>query len=214
METAATDSFLNRTDAAVRLLAELDFLKGEDGLVLAVPRGGVPLGRIIADGLGWPLVPLLIKKIGHPANPEFAIGAVTLEGAFTEDHPADVDPEFLKEEILRLRKLLSDRQRQLLHGREPENCRGRTVLLVDDGAATGKTLLAGIQLLRAQLPLKIIVAVPVASADAATRLRSAADRLVCLLTPEDFFGVGQFYQEFPQVEDEEVERLLDTRKVK
>lgn len=202
--------FKDRNAAAQELLSSLEFLKGRSGVVLAIPRGGVPLGRVVADGIGWPLDPVMIKKIGHPENPEFAIGATGLQDVFLEENGSDIDPRYLLEETARLQQLLSDRRKRFMHDREPTEIAGKTVVIVDDGAATGKTLLSAVRLVRRSNPAAIIVAVPVASVEAAERLRSEADTLVCLHTPPGFFGVGQFYEEFPQVEDEEVEKLLNS----
>ncbi|MFM2207827.1 MAG: hypothetical protein RL213_1802 [Bacteroidota bacterium] len=201
--------FKDRLAAASALLSALRSYKGRKGIVLAVPRGGIPIGRVVADGLGWPLEPVMIKKIGHPDNPEYAIGATGIQEVFLEERFSDIDPRYLEEETARLQRLLVARQQLFLHGRNPLELSGRTVIIVDDGAATGKTLVSAVKLVRREHPSSIIVAVPVASAEAVERLRAEADEVVCLHLPAGFFGVGQFYEEFPQVEDEEVEKLLN-----
>ncbi len=200
--------FQNRLQAAQLLLTKLMSLKSEQGLVLAIPRGGIPLGRVIADGLQWPLEPLLIKKIGHPENEEFAIGAVSLESMQVDPEFAQPYAKYIREESLRLRAVLAERNRRFMNGKKPAEISRKTILVVDDGVATGRTMLAGIELLREKSPAKIIVAVPVASRQAARRIAETADELVCLETPDDFFGVGQFYASFPQVDDAEVKQLL------
>lgn len=201
--------FENRNQAATLLLPQLLPLKSEQGVVLAIPRGGIPLGRIIADGLQWPLEPLLIKKIGHPENEEFAIGAVSLESVQVDPQFSSLFSDYVREESRRLRTVLTERNKRFMNGKKPADIKGKTIILVDDGIATGRTMLAGISLLREKSPSKIIVAVPVASRQAARQIAALADKLICLEKPEDFFGVGQFYQEFPQVDDAEVKLLLN-----
>jgi putative phosphoribosyl transferase len=200
--------FKNRHEAAKQLLPLLLRYKAEQGIVLAIPRGGIPLGRIIADELSWPLEPLLIKKIGHPENEEFAIGAVSLETIQVDPQFAKEFEKYIREEAARLRSVLLERNKRFMEGKKPADVKGKTVIVVDDGVATGRTMMAGISLLRQKNPARIIVAVPVTSNSAADRISSVADELVYLDRPEEFFGVGQFYEEFPQVDDSEVKQLL------
>lgn len=202
-------SFKDRQTAAHQLLPLLEKFKGQQGVVLAIPRGGVPIGRIIADALDWPLEPLMIKKIGHPENPEYAIGAVSETETFLTNGRNHIPEAYLISESARLQRALKERRLKFMDGRLPSTLVGKTVLVVDDGVATGKTILAAIRLLRKKNPVKIVVVVPVAAAEAARNIRNAADELVCIETPEQFYGVGQFYESFPQVEDEEVKSLLD-----
>jgi phosphoribosylpyrophosphate synthetase len=166
------------------------------------------LGRVVADELNWPLEPLLIKKIGHPENEEFAIGAVSLETTQVDPQFANEFEKFIREEASRLRSVLSERNKLFMEGKKPADVKGKTVIVVDDGVATGRTMMAGISLLRQKNPARIIVVVPVTSRSAANRIASVADELICLDQPEEFLGVGQFYEEFPQVDDSEVKRLL------
>ncbi|MFM2136346.1 MAG: hypothetical protein RL021_1746 [Bacteroidota bacterium] len=203
--------FHDRETAAKELVAELDHLKSNQGIVLAVPRGGIPLGRVISDRLSWPMEPLMIKKLGHPQNPEYAIGAVSIDEVFLDGAHPEVSAGYIQRETERLQLLLQQRQKLFLQGRKPAAVNGKTVLIVDDGAATGKTLVAAVKSVRRSEPKRIIVAVPVASAEAVERLERVADEVVCLATPDDFFGVGQFYELFPQVEDEEVRQLLSLK---
>jgi len=185
------------------LAQELREYEGTDALVMAVPRGGVPVGFVLARELGLPMDLLLIKKIGHPANHEYAIGAVSL----TDRSVSPMEPvaaEYLDEETERVRERLRGMNRDYRGDRPQAELRGRTIIVVDDGVATGQTLLEAIRLLRKSLPRKIIVAVPVASDTAYRMLLREADQVCCLLVPERFHGVGAFYQDFSQVSDEEV----------
>lgn len=200
--------YLNRIEAAQALEERLLQHKGENGVVLAVPRGGVPIGYPIALALGFPLDIILTKKIGHPKNPELAIGAVSQLGAVV-DPDFGVSEEYIKDEIARLRQQLrKNYQRYIGENYKPIELSGKTVILVDDGIATGKTMVATIDLLRHSKPGKIVVAVPVAPPNTVEKLQRLVDRIVCPLIPNNFYAVGQFYQDFEQVSDEEVIALL------
>lgn len=202
-------TFKNRFDAAYQLIQPLKQYKDNpDTLVLAVPRGGVELGFVLSRELQLPLEIVLAKKIGYPGNPEYAIGAAGLTYSY-------VAPEFqqfqsyIDQEIIKIRKLLQDRAELYYKGDKQLSIKGKTVIVVDDGVATGNTLLATLAIIKHEQPKKIIVALPVAPASAIALLQKAADEVICLQVPEVFFGVGQFYQEFHQVDDSEVIKLLD-----
>lgn len=199
--------FENRQDAALQLIPRLEKYAGENVLVLAIPRGGVPIGYEVAKAYGWPLDILLTKKIGHPANPEFAIGSVSLEGEVIDPGYAP-DEDYIDAEIIRLRKMLLDRYQLFMGNRRPQSMEGKTVIIIDDGIATGNTMLASIDVVRHHHPKRVIVAIPVAAPEAERLLRQKTDDLVCLQTPADFRAVGQFYETFRQVSDEEVLQLL------
>lgn len=199
--------FRNRLQAAKLLAAKLDKYAGEKGVVLAVPRGGVPIAHHIAKQLGFPLDLVMTKKIGHPYNPEYAIGAVSLEGAVVDERE-DVSKEYVMAETRRIQKEMHERYRYYRNDVQPEDLQGKAVIIVDDGIATGKTMMATIQLLRAKNPKKVIVAVPVAPPATAKKIKAEADEFICLSTPFNFVGVGQFYRDFSPVEDAEVIRLL------
>jgi putative phosphoribosyl transferase len=202
--------FTNRTDAAIQLADKLKAYKGTAGLVLAIPRGGVPIGKIVADRLGLPLELVLSKKIPHPLHKEFAIGAVSLETRVLNDD-AEVPDYYIEQETERLREKLRTQYQWYFKNYKFIPFTNKTVILVDDGIATGYTLESAIELVRQHRPKKIVVATPVAAKDAVTRLQELPDvhEVVCLLVPFDFRAVGQFYINFSQVTDEEVEALLD-----
>jgi predicted phosphoribosyltransferase len=182
--------FKNRIDAARKLLPYLGKYRKEKGVVLALPKGSVPMAYLIARHLGFPLDLMMTKKIGYPGSPEFAIGSVSLIGRI-------LDPE---KDI----ELLQEQSNRFIGNKKPVPLQGKTVILIDDGIATGYTMLEAIQLVRDQNPKKIVVAVPVASPEAVAFFKPRVDEIICLYQPKDFKAVGQFYEDFPQVTDEEV----------
>ena len=181
-----------------------------DTLVLAIPRGGVQLGYVLARELHLPLDVIFIKKIGYPNNPEYAIGAVSMKHIYISPdfiHEPWLS-EYVKQQAEKIRHLLNERSK-LYHGDKPPlSITGKTVIVVDDGIATGQTLLASLALIRAEHPKKIVVALPVAPERVIEHVRKAADEVICLTTPTVFLGVGQFYQNFEQVDDDEALRLF------
>lgn len=200
--------FLNRNEAANLLALRLTQYKNCNGVILAVPRGGVPLGCVLSEKLNLPLDLVMTKKIGHPAHPEYAIGSVSLHGITLGKHATGISEKYIAAEAKKLRKQMTDRL-QLYNGKRKQiDLKGKTVILVDDGVATGSTLMAAIEIVRKHQPGKIVVAVPVSPYDTAQTLTAAADEFVCLSIPEIFYGVGEFYADFKQVDDEEVIALL------
>lgn len=197
----------NRQEAAELLAARLAKYKGEKGVVLAVPRGGVPLGAYIAKQLGMPLEVALTKKIGHPLNSEFAIGAVSLDSVAVDER-ADVPEEYIAEETARIRQSLRQKYKLFMGNRQHSPLQNSVAIIVDDGIATGKTLEATIKLIKKEQPCKIVVAVPVAPPSTGERFSQLADDFVCLMLPSGFQAVGQFYEEFGQVSDDEVIKLM------
>jgi predicted phosphoribosyltransferase len=195
--------FLNRQDAAGQLAALLEKYKGQDGVMLAVPRGGVPLGYYLAKHLHFTLDLLMTKKIGHPMNEEYAIGAVGLSDSIVDAHEG-VSPEYIEQETNRIRQQLQEQYRRFMNRDKPADLRNKIVIVVDDGIATGRTILATLKMLRAKQPRKLVVAVPVASESAAEKISGYVDEFVCLYTPAVFYGVGRFYEDFSQVGDDEV----------
>lgn len=200
--------FKDRYDAAMELALKLEKYKGTDGIVLAIPRGGVPIGYVIAKHLGFPLEIVLSKKIGHPSNPEYAIGSVSLDGLVINDNVSDVSEEYIYKAAGKILEDLKTKFKYFMGDREPTDLKDKTVIIVDDGIATGSTIIATINSVRKMNPKKIIVAAPVASPPSIRKIEGIADEIVVLLTPQNFMGVGQFYYDFSQVEDEAVVLLL------
>ncbi|HCO43387.1 MAG TPA: phosphoribosyl transferase [Gammaproteobacteria bacterium] len=200
--------FKDREDAARRLATRLSHLRGKRPLILAVPRGAVPMGVILATELEGDLDLVLVRKLGAPGNPEYAVGAVDEAGhVYVNPDVTDwLEPAYLAREVERQRALLAARRAQ--YGAPQVDPAGRSVVVVDDGVATGATLIAALDAVRARRPAHVTVAVGVASPQAMERLRGHADAVVCALVPEDFHSVGQYYQEFGQVEDADVTEWL------
>ena len=205
--------FKNRLDAGRRLAARLgEFAGHADVIVLGLPRGGVPVAFEVAAALKVPLDLCLVRKLGVPGHPELAMGAIAAGGieVLSETLIRDLQiPRALVQQVaVRERLELERRDRLFRGGRPPAAVANRTVLLVDDGLATGSTMQAAITALRQQAPARIVVAVPVGARDTCDRMRKLADRVVCLEMPEPFDAVGLWYEEFAQTSDEEVTRLL------
>ena len=203
-----TVRFADRAAAGRELAAALAAWRGRHPLVLAIPRGGVPLGRAVADALGGDLDVVLVRKLGAPRNPELAIGAVDESGRVQlAAHAArtGADATYVRAEAARQLDVI--RARRAAVGAGPPIA-GRLVVVVDDGLATGLTMQAALVAVRAAGPAELLCAVPVASADSLPAVRALADRVVCLAVPREFYAVGQFYEDFRAVEDADVLRLL------
>ncbi len=200
--------FQDRIDAGLQLAGKLKKYQHDPCIVLAIPRGGVPVGYAVAKALGFPLEVVLTKKIGHPMNKEYAIGAASLGDYFTIPHE-DVTPEYIEEEVANVQKRLQEMRSKFMANRKPENKEGKTLIVIDDGVATGNTLMATVNVLRKEYPGKIIIAVPVASQEAFQKLSRVADEVIALLIPDEFYGVGAFYEDFEQVSDETVIAYLN-----
>ena len=203
--------FKDRIEAGNLLADKLKPYKSDTAVVLAIPRGGVPIGYEIAEQLNLPLEVVLSKKIGHPLHKEYAIGAVTMKNKILSDAASEVSANYIEEETKRIRALLSKRYKDYYGQRKPLQLKNKTLIVVDDGIATGNTILSTIAMLKDEQPKKIIVAVPVASQSALQKLQNSAviDEVICLTVPTHFRAVGQFYQNFDQVDDLEVKALLD-----
>ncbi|MGW6913844.1 phosphoribosyltransferase family protein [Kitasatospora sp. NPDC054939] len=204
--------FADRTEAGRRLAARLGHLAGTDPLVVALPRGGVPVAAEVAAALGAPLDICVIRKLGVPYQPELGMGAIGEDGVRVLNdevvRAAGVAPTQLAEVEARERAELARRARRYRGGRPPADLRGRTVVVVDDGIATGSTARAACLIVRARGAARVVLAVPVAPPDWTARLAGVADELVCVGTPSPFFAIGEFYADFSQTGDEEVLRHL------
>jgi putative phosphoribosyl transferase len=205
--------FRDRQEAGQLLAQALTFLKEKkDVIVLGIPRGGVVVAAEVARALGAPLDVYITRKIGAPFNPELAIGAIASSGDVVLDEDViaslGISPDYVKRETERQRREIEQRLKQYRVDRPAQKLEGKTIVLVDDGVATGATTLAAIRALKKQKPAELILAIPVGPPDTIARLREEVDRLICLHTPPFFWAVGAFYEVFDQTSDEEVVRLL------
>ena len=203
--------FEDRIAAARQLAAALSGYRGKQPLVLAIPRGGVPMAKIIADELNGDLDVVLVRKLRAPGHAEFAIGSVDESGwIYLADYASDVGAtqQYIDAEVATQLEVMRQRRAQYTPVRPPIDCAARVVIVVDDGLATGSTMISALHAIRAKNPLELICAVPVASSEALEKVEPNADRVVCLSTPAHFQAVGQFYREFTQVADEEVIDIL------
>jgi predicted phosphoribosyltransferase len=202
-----TEFLKDRLEAGELLSDKLKKYQDTDTLILAIPRGGVPVGYIIAKNLKLPLDIILSKKIGHPNNKEFAIGAVS-EDSFIIDEHSGVSSSYIENEVQRLRTVLTEKYKLYKPSREPVALEGKDIILVDDGIATGNTLLVTIAMLRKKNVRKIIVAIAVLPTSAIEKFITTADELVYLIASPNFTSVGAFYKVFNQVSDNEVITML------
>lgn len=201
--------FKNRDDAARQLAGWLVAYKGQNPLVLGVPRGAVPMARIIADELGGELDVVLVRKLRAPGQPELAIGAVDEAGRVLKGKYFDVaDEAYLCEEVRTQQDIIFARRQMYTHAQKAIDPAGRVVVIVDDGIATGSSMLAAIRSVRARKPRKLVVAIGVAPAQSITTIEAEADEVVCLYAPPDFYAVGQFFDDFSEVTDEMVVTAL------
>ena len=203
--------FKDRNEAGYLLANKLEKYRNADAVILAIPRGGIPLGFIMAQNLNLPLEVVLSKKIGHPLHKEYAIGAVTLKNRILSDAAADVSQAYIESETENIRTKLNKRYADYYGDHIPLSLKDKILVIVDDGIATGNTMLSIIKMLHDEKPKKIIVAIPVAPPDSIRKLEASPyiDEVICLLVPNNFRAVGQFYQNFDQVDDTEVKQLLN-----
>ena len=203
--------FQNREDAAKKLVKKLEWLKKENSIILAIPRGGVITGNIIASELGAKLDIIVSRKIGAPDNPEFAIGAVMHDGSYFPNERniimLNVPQNYINQEIAVQMKEI-DRRLVRFRGSKEYNFEGRTVVLVDDGIATGATMLVAALWVKKQKPKELIIALPVGPKETINMLSEVADKIIVLHLPYLFNAVGEFYQEFNQVDDYEVQEIM------
>jgi putative phosphoribosyl transferase len=203
--------FEDRNDAARQLAEELKQYRGQNPLVLAIPRGAVPMAKVIAGELGGNFDVVLVRKLRAPFQPELAIGSIDESGwAYIADHAASTgaSKDYIESEKQAQMETIRKRRNQYTPIRPPIDPGGRIVIVVDDGLATGSTMISALHGLRARNPAKLICAVPVAPPDTLKKVEKMADEVICLEVPDYFMAVGQFYRNFSQVEDEEVIEIL------
>jgi len=205
--------FENRIEAGRFLARRLQEYKNRpDVLVLALPRGGVPVAYEVAENLNAPLDVLIVRKLGAPGHEELAVGAIASGGVYVLNRDVvntlHLSDQHLQQIAAREQRELERREQAYRDGRQPAEVEGKTVILIDDGLATGATMWAAVEALRQRNPAKIIVAVPTAEADICRAFREIADDVVCGITPDPFIAVGLWYREFDQTTDDEVRTLL------
>jgi predicted phosphoribosyltransferase len=208
-----TRRFRDRTEAG-RYLAELlpDYAGRDDVVVLALPRGGVPVGYEVAKALGAPLDVFVVRKLGVPGHPELAMGAIATGGVLVLDEGLvrrlGINEEQIRRAVETELRELERREAAYRGGRDPPNLEGKTVILVDDGLATGATMRAAALAVRNYNPERVVVAVPVAAGQTCDEFRDDVDDIICAVTPSPFHAVGLWYEDFSQTSDEEVRELL------
>ena len=208
--------FQDRADAGRKLAEQLQDLRGKDPIVLAVPRGGVVVGYEVARSLGAPLDVYIARKLTAPGNEELALGAVASDGTVVLDavlmRQIGVSQRYMESEMDRQRAEILRRLSLYRNQRPLPQLKGKTVLVVDDGVATGSTTLATLRALRKQLPALLVLAVSVGPPDVIARLHAEADRVICLAQPEEFRAVGQFFADWMQLSDQDVTDVLNRRR--
>jgi putative phosphoribosyl transferase len=207
--------FRNREEAGRKLAGALMEFKGKDVVVLGIPRGGVVVANEVAKALGAPLDIVVTRKIEAPGEPEYALGAVTQEGDVIMDRQAaeslGASPAYLDDQVRKKKQEVKERMQRLRGDAPYPRLEGKVVVIVDDGIATGSSVSAAVMSVKKRRPKEVVVAVPVAPADAVEMLAREGARVVCLETPGPFLAIGDFYGDFDQVEDLEVKRILDER---
>ena len=203
--------FQNRTDAAKQLAKNLEWVKLDNPLILAIPRGGVIIGDVISSLLNAPLDIIISRKIGAPHNPELAIGAVMHDGSYFPNDDItrmlSVPQKYIDSEMHVQTKEI-ERRLMKFRGTKEYHLEGKTIVLVDDGIATGATMFVAIQWIKKQKPKQLIVSIPVGPKEIVDKLNKLVDKVVVLRSPVDFNAVGEFYHEFEQVEDSQVQEIM------
>jgi len=205
--------FRNRVDAGKRLAVDLaGYAERADVVVLGLPRGGIPVAEQVAVGLGATLDVFVVRKVGVPGHEELAMGAVASGGVRVVNREVlddlAVDDETFRRAVERERAEVERRERRYRGDREPAELADKIVILIDDGLATGASMHAAVEAVRVHRPARIVIAVPVASRAACDELRSLADAVICAITPEPFFAVGQWYEDFSPTTDDNVRQAL------
>jgi putative phosphoribosyl transferase len=213
VEAVVIKPFADRAEAGNVLAEELEaYIGRDDVIVLALPRGGVPVAYEVAMALGVPLDVFLVRKLGAPGHEELAMGAIASGDVVVMNDDVvkalKVSPEMVAAKIASERQELARRESAYRDDRPPLHVEGRTVILIDDGLATGSTMRAAVTALRRQRPARIVVAAPIGAASTCDEIQSIADEVICALTPEPFRAVGLWYDNFEQTSDEEVRDLL------
>jgi predicted phosphoribosyltransferase len=206
--------FQDRNEAAIMLAEQLADYQGKNPLILAIPRGAVPMARIIADKLDGEFDVVLVRKLRAPDYPELAIGSIDESGwTYIADHAASVGAvsEYIEAERQQQMATIKQRRAQYTPVRPPIDPAGRIVIVIDDGLATGATMISALHGLRSRKPARLICAIPVSPPETLRKIQSLVDQVVCLDTPDNFRAVGQFYVDFPQVEDDEVIKILQNQ---
>ena len=205
--------FRDRTDAGLALAETLrEYANRDDVVVLALPRGGVPIGFEVAKALNAPLDVFVVRKLGLPGQEELAMGAIASGGVRVLNRELirrlGIPDQLIEQVTQNEQRELERREREYRDGRPPIDVRGKTAILVDDGLATGSSMRVAVLALKEKQPAQIVVAVPVAPRETCAELESVADKVICAVTPQPFWGVGQWYADFSQTSDEEVRDLL------
>lgn len=206
--------FKNRVDAGEQLAKLISDEYQINTVVLALPRGGIPLAVSIANKISAPLDIILSKKIGHPLHPEFAIGAIGENGEAIINKDIDLDQKWLQSEIKKIEDHIKNKRKIYNDILKKQNLNNKNILIVDDGIATGMTIFAAIKAVKEQNPAKIILAVPVIPSDSYLKLTKVVDEIVTIEKADHFLGaVGAYYQSFPQLSDQEVIKILSEHKL-
>jgi predicted phosphoribosyltransferase len=211
-KTQRTDLFFkNRIDAGQKLAIALKKFKGKDVVIFALTRGGVPVGKEVARGLNCPFEPLIIRKIGHPMNPEYAIGAISSGGQIVvnESEVSELDKNWFQQESEKQKEEAERRVKIFLRNHAPISITQKIAIIIDDGIATGFTMRAAIKEIKNRHPQKLVVAVPVAPPDTIEMIARQVDECIVLSVPDNFLGaVGSYYEDFHEVTDEDVLNIL------